>query len=1181
MRPVLAAVGLVALVIVTGIALWLATKKPPVVPQSKVDSAIVLNNKGVGLMEMYEYADAAEAFQKARDAAPDWPTPHINYAIARMNQANEPDLLVAMEVLSQLLSRDPENLHAHYCMGIIIKYRNQLAEAVKHFEKVVALDDSDAGAWFHLGDCLMQVGENRERALECLERAFARNPYLRGPIWQLQGRLRADDPERADKLLKDFQQMEAAEVLTDLATRYTCMGSKYAEVIGKSEQMPVEASPPQVFRESQKFKVELASGARWVASSDFGPGPLGDLRRAVRRRFGGTIIRLDFNRDDKIDLFLLGAVVEGGLVRDLLLRNDGDGKFTDVTASAGLGGARPSLGACAADFDNDGRTDLLVTGAGVQRLFRNKGDGSFEDVTVQAGLDKISSVCLCAAWFDFEWDGDLDLVIGQFAESIEKAAELLASGKDGPGQLRAFLNVGVAQVPNAPNVDASLSVRFERLESLEKLGHAESAVTGFLVSDVDQDRDLDLIVLYNHGNPRLILNDRLLRFRAAPPDSIQHELSWNGALALDLDHDERTDLVAISQEKSILFRNRNRAGEPSNRMFETGATNAPPLRNAQAADIDLDGWTDIVGLSERGVPVFLANDRQGKLEHRPDAFGLDRDWPGDLIGVAVGDFNGDEHPDLIRWSESEGLRMRESNGNGNRCLKLALDGRRFVQKRPVLRTNQDGFGASVVVHAGRTRTNIELTTLSAGLGQSSVPVELGIGKNAKADAVRLRWPDLVVQAEIDVPSGGVRRITQTGRKPDSCPVIFTWNGSKFVYITDCLGAGSVGEMLAEGGTRRPRPEESVKIDGAHLQLVDGRYVIKIAEPMDEIMYLDGAKLVVIDHPADLSVFPDERFAVADPPPSQELLFFKDRLFPRTARTSGGSDATNIVREWDRRTVDDFRPSLWLGMAEEHWIELDIGQQLAAVGPKDRLVLCLAGWTQYAYPHTIFGLVQAGTPPMSPALEKQDAAGNWQPVVEIGFPAGEPRMMTVDLTGKLAGYTGKLRIRTNMHVEWDQIFLAPLVATNMLKPQVSELQVADAKLGFHGFCQEVSPDGRHPPLYDYDRLENVAMSNWQGWLTRFGDVSELLRDTDDRFVIGGPGDEVTLTFDAKGLAPIPAGWNRSFVLRTTGFCKDNAPFTATAGDVQPLPFRAMKQYPPEVKYPHPDDMKKWHTRRVGR
>jgi hypothetical protein len=130
-------------------------------------------------------------------------------------------------------------------------------------------------------------------------------------------------------------------------------------------------------------------------------------------------------------------------------------------------------------------------------------------------------------------------------------------------------------------------------------------------------------------------------------------------------------------------------------------------------------------------------------------------------------------------------------------------------------------------------------------------------------------------------------------------------------------------------------------------------------------------------------------------------------------------------------------------------------------------------------------------------------------------------------------------------------------------------------------QEVYPDGRPPVAYDDSKTEPVAVTRWKGNLTRLGDVTELLTAADDRFVLCGPGDEVTVRFDASKLPELPAGWTRSFVLRSWGYCKDTALTTVTGGEVGPLPFRAMANYPAcGSTKPPATDAARWHTRPAG-
>ena len=673
---------------------------------------------------------------------------------------------------------------------------------------------------------------------------------------------------------------------------------------------------------------------------------------------------------------------------------------------------------------------------------------------------------------------------------------------------------------------------------------------------------------------------------------------WNGALVLDSGRNGRSDLFLIAADQAPRLLQRLNSGRGAGPDFRRGAVESPPLRQAHAIDLDLDGWTDVVGLSAGGRPVFLHNEG-GRLVYAREALGRDLDWPRDLVAVNVLDADGDGRPDLVVWSESDGLSLYRNHDNGNRAVLLELVGHRRIHKLGLpSRCNADGFGAVAIIQAGGHWTTVENATLSAGIGQSRQPLTLGLGPFAQPDIVRLRWPDNVWQAEFNVPAGRVTVIDQENRRRSgSCPVLFAWDGRRFGFVTDFLGAGSLGELQPDGSCRPPRPEESIKIEAHQLAPLAGRYVLKLAEPMSEVTYLDSLQLVVLDHPAGVQVFPDERCCSSGEAPSQDLLALGRAIFPVCSRDHRGRDVTAALAEWDRRTVDGFARRRWLGYAEEHWVELDFGDRLAGFGPQDGLVLCLAGWTDYPYPESIWAANQAGVALQQPVLERLGADGQWQTVIaDAGFPAGLPRMMTLNVTGRLGGGRCLLRLRTNMQVYWDQIYAAPLLERVPAQSisahgETAETfravcrEVSRASLEARGFMQEYSPDGQRPAIYDYDRLELVAASYLAGRLTRIGEVTALLRDRDDMFVIFGPGDEITVSFESAGLPGLPPGWLRSFVLRTAGYCKDCGPFTATGETIEPLPFRSMRAYPyrPGEHYPadpaHAEYQREYNTRQI--
>lgn len=1125
--------------------LWFRPKPP----QPDMEAALAANNRGVGWMEhldVAEFVKAEKEFSEAVRIAPDWLVPRINLGIAMFNQNTPAHADRARKVFAEVLERDPDNKHAHFCLGIICSTYGPFADAYPHFEAVNKLDPDDAHTWLRMG-LTHPKGSRSAEALDCFEQALKRSPYLNAARYQVFLAVQQTDPKRAAALETERGALIKATWETETDIRYGIMG-KYGDVIGRDPKLDVKPTVgPLPLFESANLKVTLAPGAKWATAGDLDP-----TVKAARERFGGTIVLFDFNGDKRPDIFLCSAVVENGKVRDLLLRNDGNGTFTEV---AFPGGAR-SLGAAAGDFDNDGKPDLVVTGATGVRLFRNVDGAKFEDVSATIGLDKPKGAFLGCGWLDIDQDGDLDLVLCKFADEPGSF-----DGAKPGGELIVFENIGAAP-PTKPNVPAAgLTAAFQRIEKFAN-APAVSAVS-FVASDLDSDRDADLLLLPEAADPVVIENDRLLRFKLPKPAWVANQAHrWNGGLVLDANHDERSDLFLVRAGAAPAY-----LLSKGERDFAPGTTNSPALKQAVGADIDMDGWPDVVGLGANGKPLLLHNRADGQLEHAPDAFGP----TVACHAIAVADLDSDAFPDLLTWS-ADGLRLYRNKGNGNSVMLIDPTGRRDKAKDE--RTNADGIGTWIVAQAGSHWTGAERTTVSSGLGQSLLPTALGIGKRDRADVLRLRWPDAVIQAELDKPANTVIRIGETNRKGTSCPVLLTWDGEKFAFVTDFLGAGALGESGPDGSVRPPRPEESVKIEAHQLVAKDGQFVIKIAEPMDEVLYLDHLRLEVIDQPVGVHVFPDERFVFSGPQPTQALLAFRTRHFPKVATDHTGRDVLPLLLERDRRAVDGFARRSWLGYAEDHALALDFGE-LPAGG---KWYMVLAGWTEYPYPESMFAATRAGVALKPPMLEREGASGKWEPVCDLGFPAGLPRVMTRELPADFRG--GKVRIATNMQVFWDQVYVAQAEDPRTIG-KVTGLDVSRADLAHRGFMQEVYPNGRPPVAYDGAKTEAVAVTRWKGRLTRLGDVTELLRAADDRFVLCGPADELTIRFDAKGLPELPARWARSFVLRTRGYCKDTSTTTVTGGEVGPLPFAAMPNYPHfGAAKPPATDADKWHTRPAG-
>jgi hypothetical protein len=256
--------------------------------------------------------------------------------------------------------------------------------------------------------------------------------------------------------------------------------------------------------------------------------------------------------------------------------------------------------------------------------------------------------------------------------------------------------------------------------------------------------------------------------------------------------------------------------------------------------------------------------------------------------------------------------------------------------------------------------------------------------------------------------------------------------------------------------------------------------------------------------------------------------------------------------------------MWIGYAEEHWVELDFGKGFAGLDPEQPLALFLAGWVEYPYSQTNWAATTAGVRLEPPRLEWFNEKGQWELLLgNLGYPAGLPRMMAVELTGTLPApmrqvgsqgtWPSRLRIRTNMEIYWDQIFAAQLQPETLVRR--TTLEPAQAWLSYRGYLPEYTPDGGSPHLFDYHEKASVPLVALEGRRTPYGDVRKLVSRQDHDFALINAGDEVTLVYAADKLPALPEGWSRSFVLRSWGYCKDSDLFNPYGGKVEPIPCAA--------------------------
>ncbi len=405
------------------------------------------------------------------------------------------------------------------------------------------------------------------------------------------------------------------------------------------------------------------------------------------------------------------------------------------------------------------------------------------------------------------------------------------------------------------------------------------------------------------------------------------------------------------------------------------------------------------------------------------------------------------------------------------------------------------------------------------------------------------------------------------------------------FVADVLWSSPLGLYInAQDRGGIAQTTDWVKIRGDQLRPHDGRYDVRITADLWETHYFDHVHLTVVDHPADTEIYADERFFMEPTPP--QLYVAKPPRPVARAVDDAGRDMTDVVRRVDGRYLDTFDLGKYQGVAADHYVEVDLGDDAPKTGP---VYLLATGWI-HPTDSSINTAIEQGTSdrPHGLTLEVPDGKGGWAMGKEnLGFPAGKNKTIVIrldDVPGR-SGVVRRFRLRTNMEIYWDALQYAEGLDASVARQTV--LAPETAELRHRGISHITRADARSPELPDYDKLESSSQY-WRdlvGWYTRYGDVRELLEKIDDRYVIMNAGDEIAMTFRAP--ADPPPGWKRDFIWVSDGWEKDGDFNTRFSKTVLPLPYHGMADYetPPgrleddPVYRRFPDDWKKYHTRYV--
>ena len=487
-------------------------------------------------------------------------------------------------------------------------------------------------------------------------------------------------------------------------------------------------------------------------------------RNAPETMPGGVAI-FDYNNDGKPDIFFTnGANIatlkkDAAKYRNRLFRNDGNGKFTDVTAAAGLEGVGYDMGVAVADYDNDGYPDLFIAGVHRNTLYHNNGNGTFTDVTEKAGLAKPDPDygalwAITAVWVDINNDGLLDLFVVDYLQwkydtkplcTFHETADYChpRNFKGLPNRL--YLNRGGGLFQD---VSAEWGIR-------DKVGKG----MGVGLADYDLDGHPDLFVT----------NDAYYNFLFHNTGSKFEEVAFPAGVALpeegnfisgmgldfrDFNNDGYPDIsfVALAHQTFPMFQNTGDGAFRDVTAASGMTTLSAPTSAFGAAlyDFDNDGWKDlfITGghVQSQEMPgqiinqfnsVFRNDGASGKWQAVDNHAGLNASPPSRHRGCAFGDLDGDGRIDVVvtALGKDAEIWMNRSSQSGH-WLDIALEG---------TKSNRDGIGARIKV-VTKSGTQYNHMTTSVGYASSSDgPVHFGLAADTKADLIEITWPAGTVQ----------------------------------------------------------------------------------------------------------------------------------------------------------------------------------------------------------------------------------------------------------------------------------------------------------------------------------------------------------------------------------------------------------------------------------------------------